>query len=505
MAVRRLGLATAVVLASVVAPAPVAAVGSASSGLTLVSTVQLSARLQEVAVRSEALGAVTRFRVLLPAGYATGGRRYPVLYLLHGAGDDQTSWSEKTDVEALTAPRDLIVVMPDAGKNANAGWYSDWFNAGAFGPPAWERYHVGELIPFVDAHYRTDARRQARAVAGLSMGGFGSFSYAARHPDLFVAAASFSGALDTTSAGPAEAEGLKAFHDRFGTPDDRVWGTYESEEVRWRDHCPVDLAENLRDIDLYMTTGNGTPDATHSYPPQDGPVESAVFAMNTTMDVTLTRDGIAHTYVPYGAGGHDWYYWQRDLHQWLPRLLSVLAAPPPAPATFHYRSAEPRFSVYGWNVSVDRSVQEFLTLDAVSAAGLTVTGSGTAHVWTPPAYRAGARYQVGKAVVAADDAGRLTFDVDLGPSHQLQQYTPQERLAEAAQGASYFRTVRVPIAPVVVSELGSGAGPGTSAGPTGDGGRRGGLAATGAREPWATVGLLLLVVAWFGRRRLSRR
>ena len=83
--------------------------------------------------------------------------------------------------------------MPDAGQG---GFYSDWYNAGAGGPPKWETYHVGQLIPYVDAHYPTVAARGGRAIAGLCMGGFGAMSYAARHPDLFVAAASFSGAVD---------------------------------------------------------------------------------------------------------------------------------------------------------------------------------------------------------------------------------------------------------------------------------------------------------------------
>ena len=97
----------------------------------------------------------------------------------HGAVDDYRSWSDKGDVEAITAGSDLIVVMPDSG--AFQG-YVDWFNAGRFGPPAWETYHVGELIPWIDANYRTLASRRGRAIAGLSMGGGGAMHYAAKHP-----------------------------------------------------------------------------------------------------------------------------------------------------------------------------------------------------------------------------------------------------------------------------------------------------------------------------------
>ena len=86
--------------------------------------------------------------------------------------------------------------MPDGGRG---GFYTNWFNNGAGGQPRWEDWHVKQLIPWVDRHYRTlDARRE-RAIAGLSMGGFGAFTYASRHPDLFTAALSLSGAVDPTT------------------------------------------------------------------------------------------------------------------------------------------------------------------------------------------------------------------------------------------------------------------------------------------------------------------
>ena len=460
---------------------------------TLVATAQLSPRLSEVTVHSAALDRDTKFRILLPAGYATSSRRYPVLYLLHGAGDDQTKWTANTDVEALTAPTDLIVVMPDAGKNAVAGWYSDWFNAGHFGPPRWESYHVGELIPYVDGHYRTIARREARAVAGLSMGGFGTFSYAARHPDLFVAAASFSGALDTTSGGEAEAIAFDQLRARFGTPDDSIWGPHSTEEVRWRAHNPVDLAANLRGIDLFMATGNGTADTNPENKPQDRPTEAGVFAMNETMDLTLTRLGIPHTYDSYGAGGHNWYYWQRDLHEWLPHLLQILAAPPAAPPAFHSTSAEPSFSLYGWDFTAERAALEFLTLDRVSAAGLVATGSGVLHVRTAAAYRPGGTYRVtpsraGPTTVTAGPDGRLAFDVDLGPSHQTQQYTPAATAEQTVRGDAYFTTSSVTVAAVDT---------GTPAGSSG--GRDATLPATGAgSSSLLGLGLAALAAAGLG-------
>lgn len=92
------------------------------------------------------------------------------------------------DLEALTSDLDVLVVMPRGG---SGGFYTDW-RRDPERVNQWERFHIGRLVPFIDATYRTRATRAFRAVAGLSMGGFGAMRYAARHPDLFAAAGSFS-------------------------------------------------------------------------------------------------------------------------------------------------------------------------------------------------------------------------------------------------------------------------------------------------------------------------
>ena len=159
--------------------------GAHAQGLTVTGTQALSPRLTQYTATSSALGKATSIRVLLPQGYAAdSARKYPVLLLLHGCCDDYRSWVDKGRAEQLTAPYPLIVVMPDGG---SAGWYSDPYNAGAGGPPKYETYAFEELLPWVDATFRTTG---GRAVAGLSMGGFGALKYAARHPGVFQAAAS---------------------------------------------------------------------------------------------------------------------------------------------------------------------------------------------------------------------------------------------------------------------------------------------------------------------------
>src|SRR2546430_7311823 len=268
-----------------------------ASPLRLVHTQRLDARLVELTFRTPALSNDTRVRVLLPRGYRSGGsRRYPVLYLLHGAVDDYRSWTAKGDAEHLTAGLPLIVVMPDAG---NGGFYSDWFNNGAGGPPEWETYHVGQLIPWIDAHYPTIASRDGRATAGLSMGGFGAMTYPARHPDMFVAAASFSGAVNSNEYEPAGEPDESTFDG--GLPY-ATWGPRPTEEVRWRAHNPWDLAENLRGLDLTIRTGNGQSGGPYG---RGDPIESYVHQASLDLHNRLVAPHLKHVWDDYGPGRHD--------------------------------------------------------------------------------------------------------------------------------------------------------------------------------------------------------
>ncbi len=165
--------------------------------LVLLDSQHIDSRLVVLTLRTPALDGPTKVQILLPDRYdSTPAKRYPVLYLLQGAVDDYTAWIREGNAEALTAGYPMILVMPDAGKD---GFYADWYNDGALGPPQWETYHIDQLIPWIDAHYRTVAARRGRAIGGVSMGGFGAVSYAARHPDLFAAVVSFSGLVNSNS------------------------------------------------------------------------------------------------------------------------------------------------------------------------------------------------------------------------------------------------------------------------------------------------------------------
>jgi S-formylglutathione hydrolase FrmB len=257
-------------------------------------------------------------RVLLPVGYERSEARYPVLYLLHGAGDTFATWTERTDVQAFTAAFPLIVVMPDGGRDAEAGFYSDWVD----GSRQWETFHTRVLPRYIDRRFRTLRRRRHRAVAGLSMGGFGAMSYAARHRRLFRAAASFSGALDTLYPEPATnlIDGLRIL-------DRGAWGDPATEEATWRDHNPTDRAADLRGVALFIASGDGTMGGPAGDAPGDPlgyAIEQIVYQMSLSFARALDAAGIPYRTDFYGSGYHGWPYWERELHWALPEIMAII-------------------------------------------------------------------------------------------------------------------------------------------------------------------------------------
>jgi S-formylglutathione hydrolase FrmB len=177
----------------------------------------------------------------------------------------------------------------------------------------------------MDATFRTGGARH-RLIAGLSMGGFGTMSYAARHPGMFKAAASFSGAVDTMYGAPVSGIGFSALHDQFGTPDDRVWGNQLTDEPNWRAHNPTDLVANLDGTALFLATGTGTPGGPAGDVP-DNPggygIEAFIFQLNVSFARALTLAGVPFTSDFYAGGYHGWPYWQRELHWALPQMLPL--------------------------------------------------------------------------------------------------------------------------------------------------------------------------------------
>src|SRR4051794_17283468 len=426
--------AAAAELPTRVAPdSPMCVVRSAppNVGIKEVSRKRVSERLLELRVHSDAMQNTQPVYVLLPKGYDAGSAtRYPVLYLLHGALGSYTDWIDN-GVAGAIGDRPYIVVMPDDGRD---GSYSDWYGMlpGATDPiPSWETYHLSELVPFVDRSFRTIPDRAHRFIAGLSSGGGGATKYAAARPGLFGAVGSFSGAVDTDLDYPSyhaisEATWATTLIPGYGPEGHCTWGDPVTQRVVWRDNTATPMAENLEGTPLFLASGNGDPGPYDASAPYTDPVESEVWSMNQALVKELDTAGIPHTDYFSGPGPPAWPYGIRDLQPFLVWLAPRGGNPVPRPAAFSYHTSREEFGAWGWRFHAHRDVRENTYLEDVNARGLGVIGSGGLDVTTPPLYAPGETYDVtsagGPDPVVADSSGRLRFHLDLGLSHETQQY-----------------------------------------------------------------------------------
>ncbi|MGV9896369.1 alpha/beta hydrolase [Streptomyces tendae] len=322
-------LVLAVLLAVLAPTAPGAAVaagkpetGAARPGAEVVAVTRVADRQVDLSVRSTALGGRTvDVRLLTPDGWNPHDRRHrqhwPTLWLLHGCCGDYTSWTSMTDVAETDSLRDVLVVMPEAGWN---GWYSDWWNHGQGGDPAWETFHTEELRHLLERDWGAGSDR---VVAGLSMGGQGALLYAARHPGMFKATAAFSG-----SAHPLlNEESIDRIMGFFAGQDNdplRVWGDPVAQRRIWQAHDPFHLAKRLRSIPVYLSCGDGTTGPLDP-PGATSALEADFNRQNHALATELKRVGARHVTTNfYGPGTHGWAYWERELHASLPMLLGAL-------------------------------------------------------------------------------------------------------------------------------------------------------------------------------------
>jgi S-formylglutathione hydrolase FrmB len=310
--IRRRSTLLAAVLALGVIASSVGCGNETSDELTPVSERASGPRMRAYTFESPALGSRTNVRVLLPRDYGSSERRYPVLYLLHGAGADAGFWPA-AGIRSIVGDQPLIVVMPDG----DTGFYSDPHNDGALGPPRWETYHLDELIPWVDSELRTRADPSGRAVAGVSMGGIGALLYATRRPHLFAFAGSISGPVQV-EPGPMARVLLATGRDPALL--EPIWGPYPQEAERWRRHNPIALAPELRDVDLVLSTGNGRPTGGRG---EFSPLEAEIARMNRALHRRLLQLGIPHRW-DVGPGVHDVPDWQEALATILPGMIGAL-------------------------------------------------------------------------------------------------------------------------------------------------------------------------------------
>ena len=148
--------------------------------------------LQTVEFHSVALDRTTKYNILLPHGYEESTERYLVLYLLHGLNQNYTAWGLTNGAPFYAGLyADMIVVMPDGGNS----WYVNWADSTEGQTNNWADHIVWDVVNHVDWNYRTIAKREGRAIAGLSMGGYGAITLGLRNPDIFISVGSTSGAL----------------------------------------------------------------------------------------------------------------------------------------------------------------------------------------------------------------------------------------------------------------------------------------------------------------------
>ena len=375
--------------------------------------------------------------VYLPPGYDSSGLRYPVIHTFHGGGGDQADWVTFGDIRGILdrayesdPARAAIVVMPDG----RSGQFYDYEN-GSF---LIETYILEYLVPYVDDHFRTIPDRSARAVVGLSNGGYGAMHFAGKRPDLFVTAGGMSSNL-----GGRTLSGLG-----------RDGGVHHQGSV------PYQLAENYDAVDVVLDVAN--------YCTAPDPLCATII-----VDLLFTPDhvGFNRRMAEIGHkgdldfrqadGAHQFTWWRKWLEErQLPYVQQRLADPMPASATapvsrippeFRYRSIKTRFSVWGYDVAVQRNVREFLDLGRVAASGFMVKGSGRARITTASYYEPGLDYTVtgvgpdpAPTTLTADADGRLSIDVDLGPSHTLEQFTNEATVAERSNAGYWtIRTVSI--------------------------------------------------------------
>jgi diacylglycerol O-acyltransferase / trehalose O-mycolyltransferase len=292
----------------------VTATGSLSSSpARLVQAQQVSDRSWDLTVESPAVGTAVKVRLLVPASFDTSSTtRWPALYLLHGCCDDYQSWTRSTDIERRTRDLDLLVIMPDGGR---AGFYSNWQTG-----PGWEAFHVTELPQLLSENYRAS---ELRVIAGVSMGGLGALGYAARHPGMFRAVASFSGIVHTRQSQETSRAYLRLIASQGEEPL-HLWGDPQADAAVWAQHNPFDLADRLRGVRIYLSSGNGQPGPLDPAGTTPDPIETALGQENQRFAERLQSLGIAARLSLYGPGTHNWVYWQRELDDAWPMITEEL-------------------------------------------------------------------------------------------------------------------------------------------------------------------------------------
>lgn len=229
---------------------------------------------------SDALGRTMRYSIVVPA--ASTSSLVPVVYLLHGHGGEAGDWFTYSRAASLAHRFNVAVVTPEGGNT--------WYINGGSG--RWGDYIADDLVREVEKRWPVKRSREGRAIAGLSMGGYGALNLALRRPEVFGLAASMSGALDITRANNVFEGGRRVdaeVLEGFGPPD----------------------SATRRDNDVYRLASEADPSRL-PYLHIDCGVEDPWFKVNREFAQVLTARGIAHDFHEL-PGNHNWQYWDRQI------------------------------------------------------------------------------------------------------------------------------------------------------------------------------------------------
>jgi S-formylglutathione hydrolase FrmB len=253
-----------------------------------------AAKVDTLAIPSAAMKKTYRAAVVLPASYAKNKKaRYPVLYLLHGAFGHFSDWLNKTPdkqlLHRLADQYNLIIVNPEGET------FSFYLDSPVSPDSQFETYLTKEVIPAIDQAYRTVPGRQGRVITGLSMGGYGALSLSARHPDLYGAAGSMSGALELSSANRQLSPADVARRAQLWAP---ILGSEADNPERFATNSLINMVDRIRRNGLPLIIDCGV---------DDGLVE-----INREMHRRLLYNHTPHDYTER-PGAHTWEYWQSAL------------------------------------------------------------------------------------------------------------------------------------------------------------------------------------------------
>ena len=249
--------------------------------------------VDSIEVVSAAMNKTYKAAVVTPASYTKNTASYPVLYLLHGGGGHFGDWLSSTPdkmlVKNLADQYNMIIVMPEG---ETFGWYLD----SPFDPNnKFETHIIKEVIPKIDATYRTVKSNKGRVITGLSMGGHGAMYLSTRHPDMFCAAGTMSGAMDMNYTKFRVNEDFqKSLKDRF----QKLLGTSDVSNEVYVNNSIVNMTETIKKNGLATIIDCG--------------VDDFLIEANRELHRRLVYNNTPHDYTEH-PGGHTWPYWENSL------------------------------------------------------------------------------------------------------------------------------------------------------------------------------------------------